>query len=77
MKRNERNKMGKIMKGAERIDPDALYENIKKIPREKNKNDIVFIINCLRNHFVFYNLSEHELYIVFYFSSLKGVEKIL
>jgi len=61
LKRNERNKMGKIMKGAERIDPDALYENIKKIPREKNKNDIVFIINCLRNHFVFYNLSEHEL----------------
>ena len=53
--------MGKIMKGAERIDPDALYENIKKIPREKNKNDIIFIINCLKNHFVFYNLSEHDL----------------
>jgi len=61
IKRNERNKMGKIMKGAEKIDPDSLYENINKISREKTQSDVTFIVNCLRNHFVFYNLSEHEL----------------
>ena len=50
------------MKGEEKVDPDALYENIKKVPREKTSQDILFIINCLKNHFVFYKLSESELY---------------
>lgn len=61
VKRNERAKKGKIMKGEEKTDPDTLYENIKKIPRDKNKNDVMFIINCLKSHFVFYNLSESDL----------------
>ena len=45
------------------MEPEVIHEKIKKIPRQKNSNDVMFIINCLKNHFVFYNLSESELYV--------------
>lgn len=42
-------------------DGEAIYENTKPIPKKKTPNDNTFIITCLKNHFVFYNLNEAEL----------------
>eukprot|EP01017_Pseudomicrothorax_dubius_P023633 TRINITY_DN2520_c0_g1_i2.p1 TRINITY_DN2520_c0_g1~~TRINITY_DN2520_c0_g1_i2.p1 ORF type:complete len:815 (+),score=191.06 TRINITY_DN2520_c0_g1_i2:35-2479(+) len=48
-------------KGEENIGGDVLFENIRRMPRKKNGNDIMFIISCLKSHFVFYNHSDAEL----------------
>jgi len=54
-------KAGKTKKGGEKGDIEVIHEKIKRITRQKNSNDVMFIINCLKNHFVFYNLTENEL----------------
>lgn len=36
-------------------------ENIDPLPRRKSENDKNFILTCLKNHFIFYNLTEKEL----------------
>jgi cGMP-dependent protein kinase len=40
---------------------EIIYENVRRIDRKKSLNDTTFILTCLKNHFVFYNLSEAEL----------------
>ena len=40
---------------------EVIHENVKKIDMKKTLNDTTFILTCLKNHFVFYNLSEAEL----------------
>lgn len=40
---------------------EIIYENVRKIDKKKSLNDTTFILTCLKNHFVFYNLSEAEL----------------
>ena len=42
---------------------ELIYENVRKLDKKKDLNDTTFILTCLKNHFVFYNLSEAELYI--------------
>ena len=42
---------------------ELIYENVRKIDKKKDLNDTTFILTCLKNLFVFYNLSEAELYI--------------
>ena len=46
---------------------EAISENVKKIDKKKSLNDTTFILTCLKNHFVFYNLSEAELYFYFFY----------
>ena len=36
----------------------SIEENFKELPKKKSYNDIKFIIHCLKNHFVFYNLKD-------------------
>ncbi|KAL4507522.1 hypothetical protein ABPG73_012210 [Tetrahymena malaccensis] len=38
-----------------------ICENFKRVEKKKNYQDIKFIITCLRNHFVFYNLQDNQL----------------
>ncbi|EAR92057.2 CGMP-dependent kinase 9-1 (macronuclear) [Tetrahymena thermophila SB210] len=38
-----------------------ICENFKRVEKKKNYQDIKFIITCLRNHFVFYNLQDSQL----------------
>ena len=40
---------------------EIIYENIIAVSKKKTPNDNTFIITCLKNHFVFYNLNEAEL----------------
>ena len=40
---------------------EIIYENVRRIDRKKSLNDTTFILTCLKNHFVFYNLNEAEL----------------
>ncbi len=40
---------------------ETLYENIVKAQKKKTKQDLDFIITCLKNNFVFYNLSEENM----------------
>jgi cGMP-dependent protein kinase len=40
---------------------EIIYENVRKIDKKKSLADTSFILTCLKNHFVFYNLSEAEL----------------
>lgn len=44
------------MEGGEKV-----TENVNIITKKKTPNDNTFIITCLKNHFVFYNLNESEL----------------
>lgn len=48
--------------GAEK---EMVYENIKKIEKSKTANIVYYLMDSLKNHFVFYNLSETQLYINF------------
>lgn len=61
MKRAGQRAVKKLKVGNEAPPPDALYENFKKTNRQKTNNDTIFIINALKSHFVFYNLSDNEL----------------
>lgn len=54
-------KLAKIMKGEEKLDAEGQYENIKRIEKEMTKQDVKFIMSCLKSHFVFYSLSESDL----------------
>ena len=38
-----------------------ITENIEIVARKKTMNDSNLILGCLKNHFIFYNLSENEL----------------
>ena len=40
---------------------ENIYEMIQIITKKKSLNDQNFIITCLKNHFVFYNLNDGEL----------------
>lgn len=40
---------------------ETIHEQINTINKKKTPNDNTFIITCLKNHFVFYNLNEAEL----------------
>lgn len=40
---------------------EGVFENIRIVDKKKSANDIQFILTCLKNHFIFYNLSEAEL----------------
>ena len=51
----------KINKGPEKAQDDEIYENITKIDKKGTIDDFNLIVACLKNHFVFYNLSETEL----------------
>lgn len=42
---------------------EVIHENVRKIDKKQILNDTTFIMTCLKNHFVFYNLSEAELYL--------------
>ena len=39
----------------------TIEENFKEIFKKKTYNDIKFIIQCLKNHFVFYNLKDNQM----------------
>ena len=52
---------GKQKKVFEKAQAETIHENVKKMEKKKSPSDLNFILNCLRNHFVFYNLSESEL----------------
>jgi cGMP-dependent protein kinase len=60
LKRNERKNVGKIKK-AEGVLDDKIYENYVKTEKKKSLQDIQLITNCLKKHFVFYNLSTIEI----------------
>lgn len=47
--------------GIVKYEGENIYEQISIINKKKNGNDNQFIITCLKNHFVFYNLNEAEL----------------
>lgn len=38
-----------------------VYENIKKIEKSKTANIVYYLMDSLKNHFVFFNLSETQL----------------
>lgn len=40
---------------------NRITENIEVSKREKNNVDSNLILTCLKNHFIFYNLSEGEM----------------
>ncbi len=40
---------------------DRITENVELIAKKKTLHDSNLIINCLKNHFIFYNLSDSEL----------------
>ena len=43
-------------------DDETIYENITKVPEKKmSYSDVAFIIESLKSHFFFTNLSEDEL----------------
>ena len=44
------------------IDNQGLVENVLIINRQRTKADILFIIKALQKHFVFYKLSQNEMY---------------
>ncbi|EGR28852.1 protein kinase domain protein [Ichthyophthirius multifiliis] len=54
---NENKKKGPNMTA----EGEIIYENIIAVQKKKTPNDNTFIITCLKNHFVFYNLNEAEL----------------
>lgn len=45
-----------VVEGGEQV-----HEQITIINKKKTPNENTFIITCLKNHFVFYNLNEAEL----------------
>lgn len=40
-----------------------ITEKLPLVQKKKTMHDSNLINNCLRNHFIFYNLSEAELYL--------------
>ena len=63
VRRIERKNVAKLKKAGEKgMGDDKIYETFSVIEKKKSLNDINFIIGCLKSHFVFYNLSEAELY---------------
>ncbi len=38
---------------------DKVFENVNIINKKKSKQDVQFIIGCLKKHFVFFNLSNN------------------
>lgn len=64
VKRGGQRAVGKLKVNNEAPETDKIYENIKKVDRQKTNNDVMFIINALKSHFVFYNLSESELELI-------------
>lgn len=55
---------------------ERITENIEIIAKKKTMVDSNLILSCLKNHFIFYNLSENELENIkdkmFYCSILEG-----
>jgi hypothetical protein len=43
---------------------NRITENIEIGKREKNNMESNLILTCLKNHFIFYNLSEGEMYFI-------------
>ena len=60
-KRNEKKKARNIKHNHDETESDEIYENVKKVKKNINSKDFLFIITCLKSHFVFYNLSNSEL----------------
>ena len=54
-------KYGQAIKNYNNQDNDKIYENFTKIDKPLNKTITNFIMNCLKKHFFFGNLSEQEL----------------
>ena len=57
--RRSSSRKGVIKRGED--EPGLILENIRKIPRQKTTEDIKFIIDALKGHFVFYSLTQAEL----------------
>ena len=57
-----------------------IFENFTKIEKEKSEQDKLFIVNSLKEHFIFSSLNEKELYFLaekMFFCKLKLDEKVI
>lgn len=43
------------------VKTDVTLENITKVEKKKTANVVFYLMDALKNHFVFYNLSETQL----------------
>lgn len=63
MKRGERKQVF-VPDSKTKDSEDLVLERFITVKKKKTANDLVFVINALKNHFLFSNLSDFELYIL-------------
>ena len=60
-KTRKENKMKKKIRNISNKENNTIYENFNKVNRDLKQKDILFILTCLKSHFVFFQLSDNEL----------------
>lgn len=68
-----------LMKNRQEINEvqNRITENILITKKSKSNTDSNLILTCLKNHFIFYNLSEGEMYVIRYSAKMLRIACIL
>lgn len=51
-----------------------ILERFHLIPKPKGPKEVAFLVQCLKKHFVFYSLSDGELYEYFFIFIIRSIE---